>query len=416
MLDCDPIDDAPVLDLRIRKGVRRHGVRLAVASARPTRARPQRRATCAHAPGGGAALLVALDAALAGDDGNLGGAATAAGSNAQAVRDLAGWLRDAGEDLVIVYGERRADRGAARGRCSTSPAGSGSAAAPAPGCSRSRRCPTRAACARRASLPGHGPGYATVAIAEPGRDARGIADGARLGRALDRLAQLRRPAALPPGPRAVGAGAGHRADRDRGRQRADRHACASTPTSCSRARRIPEKEGTLTNLDGRVQRLRLAIGRPKGRSGMLGSGVRPGWQVIAERRAAVRDRPRRAAGAMASAQLFDAVPFYAGLTLDEIGGRGVRWPETARRSVGRRAGSPRRSTCRPAAPAAARRRAAARHVPQAVGAKEVDVSPVLQFLRPRQVVELSPADAAALGMREGDRVEVGTNGTRSQRR
>ncbi len=30
---------------------------------------------------------------------------------------------------------------------------------------------------------------------------------------------------------------------------------------------------------------------------------------------------------MASAQLFEAVPFYAGLTLEEIGGRGVRWQE-----------------------------------------------------------------------------------------
>src|SRR5207248_6968163 len=34
------------------------------------------------------------------------------------------------------------------------------------------------------------------------------------------------------------------------------------------------------------------------------------------------------------------------------------------------------------------------------------------FLRPRQVVELAPVDAQALGLREGDRVEVGTNGTR----
>ena len=36
LVDCDPIDEAPVLDLRIRKGIRRHNVKLAVASARPT--------------------------------------------------------------------------------------------------------------------------------------------------------------------------------------------------------------------------------------------------------------------------------------------------------------------------------------------------------------------------------------------
>jgi NADH-quinone oxidoreductase subunit G len=44
--------------------------------------------------------------------------------------------------------------------------------------------------------------------------------------------------------------------------------------------------------------------------------------------------------------------------------------------------------------------------------KEVDASPALHFLRARQVAELSPEDAAALGIREGDRVEVGANGTR----
>ena len=36
---------------------------------------------------------------------------------------------------------------------------------------------------------------------------------------------------------------------------------------------------------------------------------------------------------MASQQLFDAVPFYAGLTLEEIGGRGVRWQERAQASA-----------------------------------------------------------------------------------
>src|SRR6185436_5004687 len=106
VLDCDPVDDAPVLDLRLRKGVRRHGMRLAVASARPSALDPNAEAIMRFAPGTGEALLVGLDAALSGDDGNLGGAATAAGSNATSVRDLATFLRDAGDDLVILYGER----------------------------------------------------------------------------------------------------------------------------------------------------------------------------------------------------------------------------------------------------------------------------------------------------------------------
>jgi NADH-quinone oxidoreductase subunit G len=32
-------------------------------------------------------------------------------------------------------------------------------------------------------------------------------------------------------------------------------------------------------------------------------------------------------GPMVTAQLVEAVPFYHGLTLEAIGGRGVRWPE-----------------------------------------------------------------------------------------
>ena len=36
VLGCEPLDDAPILDLRIRKGVRRRGVKLAIATARPS--------------------------------------------------------------------------------------------------------------------------------------------------------------------------------------------------------------------------------------------------------------------------------------------------------------------------------------------------------------------------------------------
>ena len=36
VLDCEPVDDAPILDLRIRKGVRRQRTKLAVATSRPS--------------------------------------------------------------------------------------------------------------------------------------------------------------------------------------------------------------------------------------------------------------------------------------------------------------------------------------------------------------------------------------------
>ena len=45
-------------------------------------------------------------------------------------------------------------------------------------------------------------------------------------------------------------------------------------------------------------------------------------------------------------------------------------------------------------------------------APEVEVSPALKFLRPRQRVEISPADAQRLGLQDGALARVGTNGTR----
>ena len=80
-----------------------------------------------------------------------------------------------------------------------------------------------------------------------------------------------------------------------------------------------EKEGTVVHPDGRLQRLRPAIAR-------VGE-VRAGWRVISDLALRLGVDLDVLNGAMASQLLFDAVPFYAGLTLEEIGGRGVRWQE-----------------------------------------------------------------------------------------
>ena len=94
-----------------------------------------------------------------------------------------------------------------------------------------------------------------------------------------------------------------------------------------------EKEGTLTHPDGRLQRLRPAIGHP--------GEVRMEWQVLldlAAGSASTAELPLTAGAVFA--ELAEAVPFYRGLTLDEIGGDGLRWPE---REESRDGGAGRRS-------------------------------------------------------------------------
>jgi NADH-quinone oxidoreductase subunit G len=400
VVDCDPIDEAPVLDLRIRKGIRRHGVKLAVASARPTALDAQATSVLRIAPGGGDGLLVALDAALAGDEGNLSGAATAAGSNAQEMRDLAVWLRDAGDDLVIVYGERALTGAGARALLNL--AGRlGISGREGAGLLEVASVPNARGLREAGFAPGHGPGYST--LAQPGRDARGIAEGLASGELSTLWLNYADPVRFFPDrplwEKALGTAQTVIAVESVMTESVREHADVVFPGEA-----YPEKEGTVTNVDGRVQRLRVAIGRPKGRNGMPGSGVRAIWQVISD----LGDLGI-VTGAAASAQLFEAVPFYAGLTLDEIGGRGIRWPERVTEWEG---WEPAAVDVPAAVPAADDRSLRLGTFRPLWAAKEVDASPILQFAIPRQVVELSPDDAKALGVSEGDRVEVGSNGTR----
>jgi NADH-quinone oxidoreductase subunit G len=106
VLDCEPVDDAPILDLRIRKGVRRNKVKLAVASSRPSSLDANATTVARYAPGAGEAFLAAVNAALGGG-GVVEELAAAAGADAAEVTALAELLCAEGEDdVVIVWGER----------------------------------------------------------------------------------------------------------------------------------------------------------------------------------------------------------------------------------------------------------------------------------------------------------------------
>jgi NADH-quinone oxidoreductase subunit G len=159
-----------------------------------------------------------------------------------------------------------------------------------------------------------------------------------------------------------------------------------------------EKEGTVTHPDGRVQRLRPAVGR--------GDEVGAEWRVLTQIATRLGADLGVESAAGASAELFRAVGFYQSLTLEALAGRGMRWPETAAAAAlpapGARAAKPR-----------LRRALAVRPAALKLGSyrsiwagPEVRFSPALAFLSPSQQVELAPHDAAKLGLRHGEEVIV----------
>jgi NADH-quinone oxidoreductase subunit G len=385
LVGCDPIDDAPILDLRIRKGIRRRGVKLAIATSRPSALDANATVAIRHAPGEEAALLARLDAALAGDE--------AASDEMSA---LAALLHDGGEDVVIVWGERIgadavgtllsiAERLGLSGRN-----GAGLLEIPAAANGRGLR--------EAGALPNAGPGYAEPPV--EGRGARGIAGAAADGE-LTALYLLQTDPLRDQPDRALWERALH------GAALVVAHASVLTEGIFEHANVIfpaeshAEKDGTVVHPDGRLQRLRTAIAYP--------GTVRAGWSVIAE----VAKRCGLDTGVltspMAFGQLVAAVPFYAGLTLEEIGGRGVRWPER-----------PEAATLTPGAPEANRQETYSAAPPPSASnghlrlgtyrpiwaSPEVEISPALKFLFPAQQLELSLADAERLGIADGESVQV----------
>ena len=164
-----------------------------------------------------------------------------------------------------------------------------------------------------------------------------------------------------------------------------------------------EKEGTITHPDGRVQRLRPAIGHP--------GSTRSEWSVIAEVSRRLGHDLGVLTGPMVTAQVAQAVPFYAGLTLDEIGGTGVRWQAREAAAAFPEHGLETPAHAEPPAVSAqANGRLRLGTFRSIWNATEVKVSPALRFLHPKPQLEISPVDAQRLELFQGDRVIVGSDG------
>ena len=104
-----------------------------------------------------------------------------------------------------------------------------------------------------------------------------------------------------------------------------------------------------------------------------------------------------------TAELAEAVPFYAGLTFEEIGGRGVRWQDREAASALPAEELPTAGLPEPpAAPEGLTVAVAGTLWP----AREVEHSPSLSFLAATPHAELSPEDARELGVESGAEVEL----------
>ena len=414
VLGTDPLHSSPILDLRIRKAIRRNGARLAVATERPTALDGGAEAIARYAPGEGAHFLTELAKAVSGAE--------------NVATPLAETLRDAGK-VVVVWGERvlrdgkgaaaLLDLAAALGLAETE--GAGLLEIPDT---------TNARGLREAGvLPDAGPGLsATLAtfasperanvasVGKPTEEIRAALESGELkGLILFGVDPIRDFPDAKAWEAAITA--------------ADFVACFSmheTATSAKADVLFPlethaEKDGTVTHPDGRLQRVRPSASRP--------GDIRPGIHVLADLCAALDHDTGIDSQPSAFAALRDAVPFYADIDESAIGGRGIRWQDTAAAASVPQAsaGDPSSlgTSSKEGGTAGASGESPSSSAKRSEGSPALalgtyrdlwagpitELNPPLKFLTPQQRLEISPADAAKLDLRTGDKVRVGQNGT-----
>jgi NADH-quinone oxidoreductase subunit G len=413
VLGTELVEESAILDLRVRKAVRRNGARLVVATSQPSTLDPVATAAIRFAPGAAEAATAALAAALGSSRARVemaelahrAGAAAGLrpgvsqpnGDAGAAVREAAEVLRGAGE-IVVLWGERLSH--GARGQQAVDAllaladalgvgdaAESGLIEVPAGTNSRGLR---EVGC-----LPNLGPG-----LSDPpsqGLDSGALADA--VGEEVSALLLVHADPMREQPDQTAWEEALERADAvivvaGFPSDALERHADVVFPAAS-----YAEKEGTMTHADGRLQRVRQAIGHP--------GEVRPTWQALAE----LCDRLGAPVGAgsapMVTERVAEAVPFYAGITLDEIGGRGVRWQDRDAASALPATDVPREEL---AEPPELREGMRLGGVPSLWTGAAVEHAEALRFLVPRQHVSLAPADAERLGLATGDDVVVAADG------
>jgi NADH-quinone oxidoreductase subunit G len=402
VLGTDPMQSSPILDLRIRKAIRRNGARLAVATERPTALDGGAEAIARYAPGQASYFVGALTAAVAGGVENI-------------ATPLAESLRGAGK-VVVVWGER-IGASAANELLGLADALNHDVDGP--------KSPdmvdfsahqhvgllevpdtTNARGLREAGvLPDAGPGLAALAVNGHGTEEirEALIDGSLDGLILVGVDPLRDFADTARWEEALNAASFVVA-----------FSTFATATAAKADVLFPlethaEKDGTVTHPDGRLQRVRPAAGRP--------GDIRPGWQTLSALSLALGHDTGVTSQPTAFKALTSAVSFYSSITDADIGGRGIRWQETESA-----ANLPKSATDADTdSPDTQRDSASGEAVPVA-GALALgtyrdlwagpitELNPPLKFLKPSQRLEISPADAERFGVASGDAVRVSRDG------
>jgi NADH-quinone oxidoreductase subunit G len=378
VLGTDPLHSMPIIDLRIRKAVRRNETRLAVATDRPTALDGGAEETARYAPGSAGAFASAL-AAEAGAEGyerpsdELGADAERVAGELHPGSTVIVWA--GAPTVALVDLARRIDA-----KLLEIPAGANERGLRDIGC-----------------LPVAGPGLSETPDGLDAGDIRAaLVDGGLDAAFLVNADPVREAADGPAWTEALS-----KADFvlaiSMFEDASTKHADVIFP-----AESYAEKEGTVTHPDGRLQRVRPGIPNP-GRA-------RPTWEVLVELSALLGEETGIDSVKEALAAIASEVPYYGGITEEEIGGLGVRWQE--RDAASSYPAGADAAAGGPAAPPAAANGGLRLGAYRDLWAAEVtDRSPALRFLAPRQTIELAPHDAERLGIAGGDEVDVRSNGT-----
>jgi NADH-quinone oxidoreductase subunit G len=384
----DPLHEMPILDLRIRKAVRRSRAKLMVASEHPTALDGGAEEAVRFAPGDAASFLRAVAGALG------AGGYDAGGAFEKEATTIAKALRDA-PDQVIVWGDRLwRDPEAVDALHACSHAldmhqriGPGLLEVPEESNTRGLR---EVGCLQRAK-----PGLVPV---DGGLGSAQIKDGLGSHDLGAFLLVNADPVRTHP-------------DSDGWRRALSGSFVVSIASFEDESTRLAdivipaeiwaEKEGTVTHPEGRLQRLRRNVPLPE--------GMIAGWRFLD----AVATELGAGVDAEGPAEVFAAltaeVAFYDGLTYEEIGGTGVRWGDRAAGRGWTPVAGERRSPSRP------------QREPDGDGLVlgtyrdlwATDVTkrnPALRFLMPKQKLELAAKDAEALQLANGDEVTVSVSG------